>query len=567
LSREARPESRLVPHRAWAAAQAEVLRLAEQPGIIALLGAAGVGKTVLLNALAAQFRAQGQAPLQVACGDLLATPLPPLLLVDEADRIDETMLASLLREDGVAVLAALPSFAARLAGLPHRVVQLGGLLEEEVPAYVAARLAALHLPADRMAATALADLAEGSAGVPRRLNVLIGSSLFMAELEGAPQVRPEHVRAAAEMHALPDHVPPPEAPEPGRALMLLPGEASSTEPTGPAPDAAAPAATPAATPRRHRMRWIAAGLAGLATLGLALLPAGGPQPASSTAEAGPPEQPPQATLAAMPPPVQPAEAPQQVAFAALPPPVVPAADPPAPPPAAARPVPPLPDHPAPRFVLTYQRGNAAAAARASELAARLQRAGLTAGTPFPVSAGAESDRLRYFFPQDQATAQAAAAEAGLPGIATQRGEVAAGSPLPRPGTLEWIVSANPPLATQASRPASPAAAPPPPLPAPATRDPPDGAVLDAPAWPMTVELAWQAPEAAEAGCCVIELLGRAPDAGWQRIFAGTADAPGRHALPLSEPMDYAWRVLHIDRDGPRYAASPWSHFTLQPPAP
>lgn len=553
--------------------------MADRPGIIALLGAAGVGKTTLLGALAAQFRAQGQAPQLVACGDLLTTPLPPILLVDEADRIEEAMLAALAREDGVAVLAALPGFATRLAGLPHRLVHLGGLLEEEVPAYVAARLATLRLPSDRIAATALAELAEASAGVPRRLNVMIGSSLFMAEMDGATQVSPVHVRAAAEMHVLPLPEAAPAAP--GQALVLPPA-------TVPAADAE-PAAPPPEAPRR-RLGWIIAGVLAVAATALALLPqapppAGPAAPlaaapaAGGVAEPGDPPPPPQPApppldqappaAPAAPPPAQPAATPL-VEPAATPPvePTAPLPPEPAaalpPEPAALPPVEPAalpPVEPAARLVLTYPRGDAAAAARSASLAARLREAGVAAGAPFAVSAGGASDQLRYFFPQDRALAEDLAATAGQAAAATL-GEVPPGAPLPRPGTLEWAVSANP---AAIPPPSAPAPRPPPPaLAEPVPSQPPDGAVLPLAA---PVRLSWQGLDAAEAGCCFIEVLAQAGESRWQEVFAGVPDAPDHQNLTLTTPGDYAWRVLHVSREGPHYVAAPWSRFTLRPAAP
>jgi len=515
--------------------------MVEQPGIIALLGAAGVGKTALLGALAAQLRAQGQAPQLVACGDLLTSPLPPLLLVDEADRIDDTMLAALAREDGVAVLAALPGFATRLAELPHRLVRLGGLLEEEVPAYVAARLATLRLPADRIAAAALTELAEASAGVPRRLNVLIGSSLFMAEMESAPQVSAAHVQAAAEMHAL----PLPEATAPGQALILPPETMLA---------AGAPHPEPAAPPPPRRLGWIVAGLLAAAALGLALLPEAPPPPAPAVAAAS------TAPTTQLPPPLPAPPLPNPP----LPNPPLPTQALPAPPlPAQTLPAPPPPTQPPPRLVLTYPRGNAAAAARSADLAARLREAGVAAGAPFPVSAGVEADQLRYFFPQDRALAQDLAAAAGQAGVAMQRGAVPPGAPLPRPGTLEWAVSANPAGGIPASQPAP--LPPAPTLAVPVPHQPPDGAVL--PAASLPVQLTWLGLETAEAPCCFIEVLSQAADLTWQEVFAGLPDAADRHLLSLPAPADYAWRVLHVSREGPRYAASPWSRFTLRAAAP
>lgn len=614
LITEIRPQPHLLRHRAWSSARAGLLRMADQPGIIALLGAAGVGKTTMLGALEAELRAQGHAPQRVECGDLLAAPFPPLLLVDEADRIEDAVLATLARENCVAVLAALPGFAARLAELPHRLVRLHGLQEEEVPGYVAARLATLGLPADRIASAALSALGEASAGVPRRLNVLIGSSLFMAEMDGVPQATPSHVQAAAQMHALPEHGPehgPEPGPEPAHAASPdpLPGPALA-EP-GPQPGQVLmlppEAAAPDMPPPRRRMGWIAFGLAGLAAAagGLALFTLAErpspPPPTTSGSASGPATEPATEIRIAGPDAVMPVGArpdatlsnatlsdaaisdaamPAQVASsgslpatalsgATLPGTDMPAADLPgaAMPaePEATRAFPPLPQRPASRIVLTYPRGDAAAAGRGAELAQRLRQGGATVAAPFPVSAGAEADALRYFFIEDREAAQAIAAAAGRAPTELRLGEVPDGAPLPRPGTLEWAVSAAPTAAARDGEPAPPPAATD--LARPAASQPPDGTVVEASAWPAPVELAWTGTEQGEARCCFVEILGLAADATWQEVFAGNAEAAGRHRLRLAEPMDYAWRVLRLSREGPRYVAGPWSHFTLRQAAP
>ena len=43
---------------------------------------------------------------------------------------------------------------------------------------------------------------------------------------------------------------------------------------------------------------------------------------------------------------------------------------------------------------------------------------------------------------------------------------------------------------------------------------------------------------------------------------GYGERPDSQPLALTETRPYAWRVITVSRDGLRYAAGPWSSFTL-----
>ena len=574
-------------HRASAAARRALIEAhAGDRHLAALLGPPGIGKTFLLTELERHFRAASYEVERVAHGDLLSgEETAHILLVDEADRLDEAALQALAtRGRGLVVLAALPGFAARLEPADVATVRLGPLEPGEVAGYVANRLAATGLPADRFGADALPALAAASGGVPRLLNTLMGNSAFTADMEGESRVTARHVEAAAALRADVAPLPPTAAPAPREAARPPDGTATSPRAAGPAPDAAGPApgaatafsatapvVPPTAPPRRRRgLPWLGAGLAAVAlAVGAAawwpeLRPAGGgTTPADAATQAAGPLPP----AAPVPPAQRTADVLRQALSTAAMPPV-----PTPPPPAPATPPSPtalLPSAPLPRVVLTYPRRDAQAGERAAALAATLTHAGWLVGSPFPVSRTPAAPALRYFFQEDREAALSVAALAGAESGPPQLGSIPPGTPLPRPGTIELALAAGPAPAIRAAA-AAPMAPEPqlePAPPAPKPLAPADRGSVAA----GGLQLRWSVPGGAQPGCCYVEVMtlpGRGEPAGPPReVFAGYGERPDSQPLALTETRPYAWRVITVSRDGLRYAAGPWSSFTLGRDAP
>lgn len=209
------PLPEAVAHRAWRHAHAAVLDAVERGESVALLGAAGTGKTMLLRAVAQALEALGWRVALAGPEGLASVPEDAsVVLLDEAGQISADDLAALARPF---VLAGPPGLAARLAGLPRPVVQvtLGRMAAEEVARLVPARLAAAGRPPDMFTPEAIGALARHSGGVVRLVLVLAGAALFAAESAGAAQVTREDVDEAAAMRvalAEPEEEAPPAAP-------------------------------------------------------------------------------------------------------------------------------------------------------------------------------------------------------------------------------------------------------------------------------------------------------------------------------------------------------------------
>lgn len=571
-------QSSILAHRAWLQARQDVLdaAAAHSGRLVALLGVAGVGKTLMLAELERHFSAAGQRVELVENGELTTgAEAAPILLVDEAARIPDAALQRLTaRTDQLVVLAGLPGLAERLRQLEFHPVILARLDTEEVATYIAARLEAMGHPPARFRPEAIAAASAASGGVPRLLNLLVGSAVFAAELEGVASISAAHVRAAAEMHDLPAplEVPPgsaamPEAdarPGPGpyapdldviRELNDLPFPAKHAQGREPPPDR-----HPASSARG---RWALLGAAVAVALGVAVvLPGRSPPPSQVVTvpeEAALTQRAPTAadgmTDAA---PIEPGPSVAANVDAGVD--TGAARTRPGPPPEMAR----LPTEPPVRIVMVYPMGDAAASARAGRLTAGFRRAGLWATSPFPVQRAEESDALRYFFEEDGAMARSIATLAGQGWVVPRLAAVPAGAPMPRPGTVEWALprGAVPQPPRDALPESSPVAAPR--LPAVTSQQPVEGSVIDAAQWPARATLRWAAP--AGGGAFVEVQMLRASDAGladWREIFAGYAAEVTQHAIALPQAGTYAWRVISTAPGVPRYTAGPWSSFSVR----
>lgn len=202
----------VVAHRAWRQAREEALAaLLEGCRLILLVGSPGTGKSLLLDELAQTLRAKGRQVLLLPRGDVLPdfaevgwapsrADTPRVVLVDEANRLTDGVFELLGRLGSCSlVMAGLPALIDEHAdGLPgSRSVHLRPLAPDEVPAFMAARLAQIGSPAETFGPDALSRLAELSDGAPRLINTLAGTAHFLAGLEGASTVGGAHVVEAA----------------------------------------------------------------------------------------------------------------------------------------------------------------------------------------------------------------------------------------------------------------------------------------------------------------------------------------------------------------------------------
>jgi len=181
-----------IRHAAWRGAYYRVLiALAAGSHIVAILGPAGVGKTMLLNEIAAALHQQDaiRIPRRVA-------------LVDNADRLDDAALREVFDgETECAVFAAGPDFGARLTrmGADPAIVGLAPLRETEVLDFATSLAEAAGQGADLVGLDAAECLFLHSGGIPRRLSALARVAFLVAYSQGASRVEAAHVERAASL--------------------------------------------------------------------------------------------------------------------------------------------------------------------------------------------------------------------------------------------------------------------------------------------------------------------------------------------------------------------------------
>ncbi len=187
-----------IPHPAWQRARAAALEAMFSGDATILIGPPGSGKTLLLHDLARVLRNADQPVRLVEQPAALDGPRgEDILLVDDADALDADLLAALCAGPAPVLLAVRPGSAERLARLPVRRVALDPLAPEDVARFVTARLAAAGRPRGLLEAEAVLALARHSGGLPRLVNTIGGSALFLAGWDGSPRVRLRHVEEAA----------------------------------------------------------------------------------------------------------------------------------------------------------------------------------------------------------------------------------------------------------------------------------------------------------------------------------------------------------------------------------
>ncbi|HEY8612203.1 MAG TPA: hypothetical protein VIL69_13015 [Roseomonas sp.] len=321
------PTRHIVPHSGWEEARSRAAQAVDAGArVVAVIGAAGTGKTLLLTELADMLRDRHPGVR------LLRTPHHPdraaaatseaILLLDEADRASDAELAAFLGA-GPRILAGLPPLLHRLEALGHAVavVQLVPIARPELPGFIAARVTAAGYPADLLTPDAVEELAERSGGVPRLINVLTAAAAFAASLENAPHVTARHVAEAARHAAGAAHTAPrPSASgAPDEAATPKSREPTSSETeieaaTEPAPNVhfpdEAPIAAPQENPPPHRLHLVeaAARRTGAIWLASGTTSAAQAKPESTLAEPSRIEAAPNASARIAPPEAAPAQA-------------------------------------------------------------------------------------------------------------------------------------------------------------------------------------------------------------------------------------------------------------------
>ena len=296
-----------IPFRGWLAAARRIgAALDVSPGLIGLIGEAGSGKSSLLRHLAATPRIV-HAPVAlieargvtVTGGALPGVALGDVVLIDDAEDLEDAVLQHLAGHSGGAVLAGTSALGTRLLGLPMgcKLVHLPPLARDELRGFVAARLQQAGHAGLVLDDAVLDGIATLSGLRPRPVLDLVDAAIGLAATQRGPQTtlapdlqapaaRAEAARAeAARAEAAKAEAAPPTpreaeplAPRPAPPLAAVSVPASSVRADFQRPDGSpalsalfgqelAPLSTDASPP--HRRRRVAAGVILVGGVGVA----------------------------------------------------------------------------------------------------------------------------------------------------------------------------------------------------------------------------------------------------------------------------------------------------------
>lgn len=197
----------LFESQAFANAREQLLReLRHGARLVALVGAAGTGKTLLLQAVEAQLASEGRKVRRVDRGDMIDPAAPAdLLLIDEADRMDDAALVALAKAaaDPARPAAVLALTRRRLDHLDlpvaPRFVGLEELATNDARDFVIDRVKRAGGDPALFSPGALGAITYAAGGSPRLLRLLASGAMFQAAQDGASRIEMGHARRAIAM--------------------------------------------------------------------------------------------------------------------------------------------------------------------------------------------------------------------------------------------------------------------------------------------------------------------------------------------------------------------------------
>ena len=192
-------DRRLSSHGSWKSALAAAFAASAQPGLIALIGPRGSGKSALLRVIGRELAASGLITRAWCADDAAMVDECDVLLIDDAERCSQSMLRKLARGRPICFAAGTQELSEQLDPRVGRltIIEIEPVDLAHARAFVEGHLRALGQAPDMVTDAGLIALHQDVGGAPGAMLDIAGLAVFLARLEGSDQVGIGHIVAAS----------------------------------------------------------------------------------------------------------------------------------------------------------------------------------------------------------------------------------------------------------------------------------------------------------------------------------------------------------------------------------
>lgn len=192
-------DRRLASHGSWKSALVAALAASAQPGLIALIGPRGSGKSALLRVIGRELAAFGSITRAWCPDDASIVDDCDVLLIDDAECCPPSMLRRLARGRQICFAAGTQELSEQLDPRAGRltIIEIEPVDLAHTRAFVEGHLRALGQAPDMVTEAGLLALHQDVGGAPGAMLDIAGLAVFLARLEGADQVGIGHIVAAS----------------------------------------------------------------------------------------------------------------------------------------------------------------------------------------------------------------------------------------------------------------------------------------------------------------------------------------------------------------------------------
>ncbi len=192
-------DRRLFLHGSWKSGLAAALAASAQPGLIALIGPRGSGKSALLRVIGRELTACGSITREWCPQGSGITDDCDVLLIDDAEGCPPSMLRKFARGRQICFAVGTQELSEQLDPRAGRltVIEIEPVDLAHTRAFVESHFRALGQAPDMVTDAGLVALHQDVGGAPGAMLDIAGLAVFLARLEGSDQVGIGHIAAAS----------------------------------------------------------------------------------------------------------------------------------------------------------------------------------------------------------------------------------------------------------------------------------------------------------------------------------------------------------------------------------